>query len=61
MKQNTEFALPSETTELLILGDGNIFVHNLTPEMAALLSQLNPHDELMRQRADTNSEIKSAS
>ena len=61
MKQNIKPALPGETTELLILGDGHIFVHNLTPQMAALLSQLDPHDELMRQRATTDSEIKSAS
>ena len=40
-----------DTTEFLILADGRIMVHNITPTMAAILSELNPHDELMRQRA----------
>lgn len=39
------------TTELLILPNGEIFVHNLTPAMAALLVELNPADEPMRERA----------
>jgi hypothetical protein len=40
-------------SELLILGDGSIFAHNLTPEIAKLLSDLNPHDDAMRLRAKT--------
>ena len=40
-----------DTTEFLILADGRIMVHSITPTMAAILSELNPHDELMRQRA----------
>ena len=40
-----------DTTEFLILPDGQILVHNLTPSMAAIVSALNPSDELMRQRA----------
>jgi hypothetical protein len=43
----------NQISELLILGDGSIFVHNLTPMMAGLLSELNPHDEAMRLRAKT--------
>jgi hypothetical protein len=39
------------TTEMLILPDGKILVHNLTPEVAALLVELNPQDALMRERA----------
>ena len=39
------------TTEFLILADGRILVHNITPTMASILSQLNPADELMRERA----------
>jgi hypothetical protein len=41
----------NDTTEFLILADGRILVHNITPTMAAILSELNPHDELMRARA----------
>ena len=38
-------------TELLILSDGRICVHNLTPAMAALLHELNPLDRSMTDRA----------
>jgi hypothetical protein len=38
-------------TELLVLPDGRVLVHNLTPAMAALLSGLAPNDQLMRRRA----------
>ena len=40
-----------DTTEFLILADGRILVHSITPTMAVILSELNRHDELMRQRA----------
>jgi hypothetical protein len=40
-----------QTAEFLILADGRILVHNVTPTMAAILSDLNPADELMRERA----------
>lgn len=39
------------TSELLILPDGTVLVHNLTPAFAALLSELNPADERMSSRA----------
>jgi len=51
MIQNSQPVDPAQTTELLILGDGRIFVHNLTPELACLLSQLDPGDTAMRERA----------
>ena len=41
-----------ESQELLILADGRILTHNLTPAMAAVLRELNPEDEPMRLRAD---------
>jgi hypothetical protein len=44
---------PEATTEFLILPDGRLMVHNLTPTMAALLSELDPEDELMRRRSNT--------
>jgi hypothetical protein len=39
------------TSELLLLPDGRILAQNITPTMAKLLSELNPEDKLMRQRA----------
>ena len=38
-------------SELLLLPDGRILVHNLTPAMAALLQQLDPGDRHMSRRA----------
>ncbi|PYK99929.1 MAG: hypothetical protein DME18_02210 [Verrucomicrobia bacterium] len=38
-------------TEVLLLPDGRILVHNLTPLFAALLSDLNPADEQIQPRA----------
>ena len=38
-------------TELLLLPDGRILVHNLTVAMAALLRQLDPEDRHMTRRA----------
>ena len=38
-------------SELLLLPDGRILVHNLTPAMAALLNQLDPEDRRMIKRA----------
>ena len=45
-------SVSEQMCELLILADGNIFAHNLTPTMAGLLSELNPNDAAMRQRAE---------
>ncbi|RRJ98367.1 hypothetical protein Ga0100230_008065 [Opitutaceae bacterium TAV3] len=42
---------PAEHAELLILPDGRILAHNITPALAAVLSQLAPHDTAMRHRA----------
>jgi hypothetical protein len=38
------------TTELLILPDGRILVHNLTQPFAELLHELNPIDEQIASR-----------
>jgi hypothetical protein len=43
-----------DTTEFLILEDGRILVHNLTPEFARLLLPLSPQDEVIRQRANSD-------
>ena len=42
---------PLLTTELLVLPDGRVLVHNLTPVFADLLSELNPDDEQLQPRA----------
>jgi hypothetical protein len=37
--------------ELLILPDGRILAHNVTPPLAKLLVELDPADEALRRRA----------
>jgi hypothetical protein len=37
-------------SDLLVLPDGNILAHNLTPALAELLKELNPGDEQLRRR-----------
>jgi len=51
---NSEPTKPDLMSELLIMPDGKIYAHNLTPEMAAVLSELNPSDETIKQRAITH-------
>ena len=41
-KKNCESSGESQVSELLILPDGQILVHNLTPAFARLLAGLNP-------------------
>lgn len=41
-------------SELMIMPDGRIYAHNLTPAMAAVLSELSPGDEAIRHRAVTH-------
>jgi hypothetical protein len=38
-------------SEFLILADGRILAHNLTPVMADVLAELNPADTAMSRRA----------
>jgi hypothetical protein len=44
-------------SEILILPDGRIFVHNLSPMMAGLLAEFNPTDEAMCRRATRNNNL----
>lgn len=39
------------SAEILILADGRVLAHNITPAVAAVLAELVPHDEAMRLRA----------
>ena len=43
-------ALRESHTQLLLLPDGRVLAHNLTPAMAELLQQLDPDDQLLRRR-----------
>jgi hypothetical protein len=47
-------------SELLVMPDGHIYVHNLTPEIAALLLELNPEDKTIARRVIThvNKDVK---
>jgi hypothetical protein len=38
-------------TDILILSDGTVLAHNLTPGMANVLHKLNPKDETIQARA----------
>jgi hypothetical protein len=44
-------AEPDLLTELLILSDGTVLAHNLTPAMAAVLTGINMRDQTLQQRA----------
>ena len=47
-----------QVSELLILPDGQILVHNLTPAFAGLLRELNPDDEQISSRSSRRNEVK---
>lgn len=40
-----------EHSEFLILADGRILAHNITPVMAKMLAELDPQDAAMKRRA----------
>ena len=39
-------------SEMLILPDGRMLVHSLTPAMASILNELNPEDDSIQPRAE---------
>jgi len=41
-------------TDILVLSDGTLLAHNLTPVMASVLHQINPQDESFKARAGRN-------
>jgi hypothetical protein len=45
-------------SELLIMPDGRILVHNLTPVFAGLLHKLNPDAEQISSRLSRRNEVK---
>ena len=50
-EQACQIARDHDLNLLLILPDGTVLVHNLTPAFTAVLSELNPADERIRSRA----------
>ena len=53
--------MKTQLTDLLVLSDGTVLAHNLTPVMATLLHKLNPKDEAMRLRTRTDRKPLSSS
>ena len=47
-----------DSSELLIMPDGRILAHNITPVMARVLAELNPTDEAMKRRALRRNTLK---
>lgn len=45
-------------SEFLILADGTVLAHNLTPMMARLLAELMPGDDTMNRRAHAKQTFK---
>jgi hypothetical protein len=58
IKQRGKSAAEKPVSEMLILPDGRIFAHNITPEMARVLAKLNPADAAMRRRALRKDNLK---
>ncbi|MGD0351172.1 MAG: hypothetical protein ABSB84_12790 [Verrucomicrobiota bacterium] len=48
----------NQVSELLILPDGRILVHNLTQPFAELLAELNPDCEQIASRSSCRTEVK---
>jgi len=48
----------SNMSEVMILADGRLLAHNITPVMAQVLAELNPADEAMNQRAMQKNTLK---
>jgi hypothetical protein len=58
MKTRSRPPVTSEHSEFLILPDGKILAHNITPAAAKILSALNPADAAMKQRAGQKNNLK---
>lgn len=65
MPENPPTAVPRApspvASEVLILPDGRVLGHQLTPEVTALLATLNPDDPQFRPRAAKARAVQSAS
>jgi hypothetical protein len=50
-KQIAKSSAAESVSEILILADGKILAHNISPVLAGMLVELNPSDEAMQRRA----------
>jgi hypothetical protein len=50
-RKQPKIAAEKSVGEILILADGKILAHNISPLMACVLAELNPADAAMSQRA----------
>ena len=58
IKRRKKSTAEKPVSEMLILPDGRVFAHNITPEMARVLAKLNPADEAMSRRALRKNTLK---
>jgi len=57
-KTRPKSSAENPVSEILILADGRIFAHNITPVMANVLAELNPADIAMNRRARRKNILK---
>src|SRR5215831_13850207 len=57
LRRRCQDAPTAAHTQLLLLPDGRVLAHNLTPAMAEVLQQLDPGDALMRLRSLPNDQL----
>ena len=58
VKKHPSASAGNTTGEILVLADGRIFAHNISPDLAVVLAALDPADEAMRQRASQKKTLK---
>jgi hypothetical protein len=56
--RNKPHKAETSLSEMLILPDGKILAHNVTPQMAQVLMELNPADKAMSRRATRKNTLK---
>ena len=57
-KKQRPTRVENTTSEILVLADGRIFAHNISPDLAVVLAALDPADEAMRRRASQKKTLK---
>jgi len=57
-KKRMQPSIETSVSEMLILHDGRILAHNITPTMARVLAKLDPADEAMRRRANRQNSVQ---
>jgi hypothetical protein len=58
MKERAATPAGTATSEILILADGQVLAHNISPAMARVLTKLDPANEAMRLRAEPDRILK---